>query len=169
MARGWSLSDCNYTYRNHQTCKPDCIYRPLWVIKCQYQDQTFDTVVDASRIPFWQNLPQDTEQIKKIKELDYIIGRTGKQFWIWVCALGLVGLFFIIMGLALGDTVSSSLGKIFLFIGVPLIITAIIRDVSAKSAKKEKENTLSGSKEKRKQAAIKRFGSDPELVAMLND
>lgn len=169
MAGSWLLSSYHYTYSHHQTSIPDCIYRPIWEMKCQYQDQTFDTAVDASRISFWQNLPQNTDQIKEIQELDRVINQDNTALWILGGSAGGGSLMFIIPGLVAEEGFFTFIGVLILLIGISLLIVAAVRTNSADSAKRKKLEILSSSIEKRKQAAIKRFGSDPELVAMLDD
>ncbi|MBQ9509166.1 MAG: hypothetical protein IJR53_07100 [Bacteroidales bacterium] len=101
--------------------------------------------------------------------MDRVVNQDNTALWILGGSAGGGSLIFIIPGLAAEVGFLTFIGVLILLIGISLLIVAAVRTNSADSAKQKKLEILSGSIEKRKQAAIKRFGSDPELVAMLND
>ena len=157
---GWGIENLHFTSNSQTIGKPDCIYRPLRETLCKYNDKPFGAIEDVSLGEiFFTNLPQNETENDRIKELDRIINRDSFLLYCFGRILtGTGGLLLIISGIV-GLPGFGFFSFIVLIIGIVLLIKGGNRSVEAKDARAEKENILSNSEEKRREAAVQKFGS----------
>lgn len=165
MASGWVLERVHPTYNYHQIKNPNCVFRPIWEMKCKYNSEPFGVVVDISQETFFLNMPQNETEKSKIKELDATIEKCDHPE-----LLG-IGSFFavvaLIMWIVLIEYDERVIFSIIFLIAIILIVVWATLKTASSNAKEEKKSILSNSMQKRKAAALRRFGSNQKLVELI--
>ena len=161
MASGWKLENCHFTSDYRQIKNPDCVFRPIWEMKCNNNNVPFNAAIDTSQKTIFQNAPQNNTEKEKLKELDVTIDKYDKSVIPWFLAF----LFIFILGIFLG-IINPTLFIVLLF-SIIFLGLSIHDYIALKNAKEEKKTILSNSVQKRKAAALRRFGSNPKLVELI--
>lgn len=170
LSGGWSLDNVQRSFRCEPKGSPFQVYLPLWEMQCQYKDTTFDAVVTNSRDVIIKNLPENTKERQRVEELTNVIYKNSynRNFYAWGGGIAAFGAFLLWVGIDTGgDAGEIVFVSIILFVGLLLLVIGLVRTVTADNALTEKNTILSNSKETRRQAALNKYGSDPELVKML--
>lgn len=173
----YKVESSRYDSSYHLKKKPTCIFIPIWEVKCTYKNTEFGAfLIDVDPMAFFYGLPQ--MENNTIERLNYNINNFSLRNLIVGGGLIFLGsAFHTCFELAAeerrmhphlgGDDTLSYVFDIIL--GVILLILLIIGSyhllkeiyhffLSKKSAT-EKANLLENSKDKRKQAALKKYGS----------
>lgn len=173
MSSGWTIENCHFTYSYHRIKTPDCVFRPIWEMKCEYNNEPFGAAVDDNlQETFFHNVPQNESERQKIEELDDVINKD-------TMIVGAIGLLFVGLGLLFlilsniippvgdDDIILTRIYQISFILAAPFLGIWLYRKITSENAKEEKKTILSNSIKKRKEAALRRFGDDPRLVEML--
>ena len=161
---GWGIENLHFTSDSQTIGKPDCIYRPLRETVCtsKYKDRLFGAIEDVSlgKVLF-VNLPQNEDENKRVAELDRIINRDPFIFNCFGGLLAGAGGFTFLLLVALDALMPFLVVFLLLFISIGsiLLIKGSVCSKAAKEAQAEKESLLSNSEEKRREAAVQKFGS----------
>lgn len=164
MASGWHLENLHFTYNYRQTKNPECVFRPIWEMKCKYRNNQFDAVTDISKETLVFDAPQNKIEKEKIKtEQTTVEDNRFSRNASFVIA-GLAGIVFIILFVYTSAALSSF---ILLAVGILVAIMGIVFNNQVVASEANIKSTLAKSRQKRKEGALKRYGSDPQLVEML--